>query len=165
MGRVSKSLVGKDLGYGATADNNRTILTTIRTPHDIGRTSRLGAIVGNNLQTRLVEESKRILGKAAVERELVGILRRLATVLVDVEVLAIGELGDDRHSGTGKEIVILYILGNIRPLEEIRGTLVNELLRVRLVVSLIRVVQNELMLVHPVGMLEVNKNPVWTQIT
>lgn len=91
-----------------------------------------------------LEDVEGIGGEAVVDAAAVG-----AANFVNVDVLAVGKKGELRHSRTGREVVVVAdIVNKRRPREEVLGGLVDELLAI-LGVSLVRVVADELVLVHP----------------
>lgn len=80
-----------------------------------------------------------------------------AADFVNVDILAVGQECELRHSGTGRIVVVVdHIVNKRGPREEVLGGLVDELLAI-LGVSLVRVVADELILVNP-GTLLVSKS-------
>ena len=76
-----------------------------------------------------------------------------AADFVYVDVLAVGQESELGHSRAGRIVVVVNnIINKGRPREEVLGGLVDELLAI-LGVSLVRVVADELILVHPIELL------------
>lgn len=89
---LAQSLVDKDRVLGARADDDRAVLAAIRGPDDVGRGSRDCAAGDNEAVVRRRVEVLGVGGDAVVDGEGVGGGIEEGSVLVDVDVLAVGEL-------------------------------------------------------------------------
>ena len=146
---VDVDLGARSVGAAVSAGNDGSILATDRAPDDVWRTSRDSAISRLQADSSSLAELLGVGDDLVVDRELVGVCDDWSTtVFVCHDVLAIGQLGNSRHSwavGVGR---VGDVVDDWSPLLEVGGSLVNHLLTVGGVVSLVGVVADEGLLVH-----------------
>lgn len=156
---VSECLVRPYLGVTPRAHDNRSIFAADAAPHDIGTPhGATASVLGDDGYPLTLVESKRIGVDAIVYWEaVVASVRIGVAVFVGHDVLAVRQLGHRCHSGAVFVDVILDVGHNLVPMLEVLAGLVYEALAICGVETLVRIVEDDLVVVHPKG--ELAKDP------